>query len=131
VSDDRGSASVEAAICLIGLLLFFALLHGYGALEPTRMEVDAAARSAARQISQAADPVAAEGAAKAAALASLPIGTRTCRTADIDVQIDAARVTVQVACHVDLSAAAVLPVPGEVVIRESASEVFDEHVERV
>lgn len=105
VSGERGSASVELVLLtplLVTLILFAVLL---GRLGTARLQVDSAARQAARSASLARTAPAAQARATAAdALAGQHI---TCATLTVDVDLDAfapgGMVTVRVSCVVSLA----------------------------
>ena len=129
MSDERGSASLELALvtpALLGLLLFAVLA---GRLVEARIEVDAAARDAARAASIARSPLAAHAAATAAAAATVEAGTVSCRhlTVRLDTGSFAAggSVTADVTCSVDLSALTLLPVPGSRTVSAAFVEPVD------
>lgn len=128
-SDERGSASVELAILapLIGLLLGAVVL--VGRVQLARADVEGAARSAARELSIARDPYVAVDGVRAGLMTTLDVGSPTCRNLSFTPDIGSARVSVTLACTVDLREAAVLPVPGSMSVSASASEIVDTHRE--
>ncbi len=123
--DDRGSVTIELAILtpLFALLLAFLVL--VGRVQSGRADVEAAAHSAARTISLARDAEAGTDAARQDAESVLRIGSPTCTTMSFLPTIADGRVTVEIACEVDLAAAALLPVPGSMTVSASAIEVID------
>lgn len=127
--DDRGSTSVELAILapLIGLLLGAVVL--VGRVQLARADVEGAARSAARDLSIARDPYIAVDEVRAGLMATLDVGSPTCRALSFVPDIGSAQVSVTLTCTVDLREAAVLPVPGSMSISASASEIIDTYRE--
>lgn len=127
--NDRGSASVELAILapLVGLLLGAVVL--VGRVQLARADVEGAARSAARDLSIARDPYVAVDGVRAGLMATLDVGSPTCRRLSFTPEIGSARVSVTLTCTVDLQEAAVLPVPGSMSVSASASEVIDTYRE--
>jgi hypothetical protein len=96
-----------------------------GRVESSRADIEGVADGAARSISLSRSTRAAAAGAKADAEASLHVGSSTCRTMGWDVEVSAGRVTVTVACTIDLSAASILPVPAHDTVRATATEVID------
>ncbi|MGD9798870.1 MAG: TadE/TadG family type IV pilus assembly protein [Microbacteriaceae bacterium] len=127
--DGRGSASVELAILapLVGLLLGALVL--VGRVQLARADVEGAARSAARDLSIARDPYLAADMVRAGLMTTLDVGSPTCRTLSFMPDIGSARVAVTLTCTVDLSEAAVLPVPGSMSVSATAAEVIDTYRE--
>ena len=125
MSRDRGSVTVELAILtpLFALLLAFVVL--VGRVQSGRADVEAAAHSAARTISLARDTEAAIELARENAESTVGLGSPTCTSMSFMPTIVDGRVTVEVACTVDLAAAALLPVPGSMTVSASAVEVID------
>lgn len=128
--DDRGSTSVELAILapVFGLMIAFVVL--VGRTQSSRADVEAAAHAAARTITLARDPVPAVEQARAATADRLDVGSPSCRAMGWDTQVTDYEVTVTVSCTVDLSEAALLPVPGSYDVSATSSEVRDQHMER-
>ncbi len=108
------------------LLLIFA-----GRVNAGHAAVESAARHAARTISIARDPAAAEGVAQSDAATTVREGSAMCLSMDFSAQVDAAQVEVTVSCQVDLSEIALLPVPGTRTASATAVEVIDRHRETV
>lgn len=127
--NDRGSVSVELAILapLVALLLGAVVL--VGRVQLARADVEGAARSAARDLSIARDPYVAVDGVRAGLMATLDVGSPTCRSLSFTPEIGSARVSVTLTCTVDLQEAAVLPVPGSMSVSASASEVIDTYRE--
>jgi len=126
---DRGSTTVETVIIAPVFALFLALVVLAGRLSNSRGDVEAAAQYAARTISIARSPTDAIPAARQGAEATLRVGSPTCRSMQFEPAVTATEVTVTISCVVDLSAASLLPVPGNSTITESAVEPRDEHRE--
>jgi Flp pilus assembly protein TadG len=129
LAGDRGSTTIELVILapLFGLLLAFVMAAGR--VQSGRADVDGAARAAARDISLARDPAGEVGAAQAAASTSLDVGEPHCRSMTFDAAVNDVQVVVTVTCRVDLSEAAVLPLPGSYSVTGSATEAIDQWVE--
>lgn len=127
---DRGSVSVELAILapLVGVLLAAVVL--VGRVQIARADVEGAARSAARDLSIARDPYAELDNVRAAIDQSLDVGSPSCRTVVVEPVIESTRVSVTVACTIDLQAAAILPVPGTLQVAATATEIVDVYRER-
>jgi Flp pilus assembly protein TadG len=124
--EDHGSATVETVILAPVFALFLAFTVLAGRLAISHGDVDAAAHYAARAISIARSPSAVIDAAQADAEATLHVGSSTCRSMTFDAAITDTEVTVTIACVVDLSAAALLPVPGNVTVSDTATEPLDQ-----
>ncbi|HET6953504.1 MAG TPA: hypothetical protein VFI47_24210 [Acidimicrobiales bacterium] len=130
--DDRGNGALDLSVmgvCFfvpVVLLLVFA-----GRVNAGHAAVESAARHAARTISIARDPAAAEGVAEADAATTVHEGSAMCRTMDFVASVEAGEVTVTVSCDVDLSELALLPVPGTREASATAVEVIDKHRESV
>jgi Flp pilus assembly protein TadG len=122
---ERGSATVELVILapVFGLLL--ALVVVAGRVGAARADVDGVAHSAAREIALARNPSGASGPARAEAAASLHEGSALCRSMAWRAEITAAAVTVSISCSVDLSGAALLPLPGSMTVSGTSTEVID------
>jgi Flp pilus assembly protein TadG len=122
---DRGSVSVELAILApaFGLMIAFVVL--VGRTQSARADIEAAAHSAARSITLSRDPAAAAELARQQTAVRLDVGSPECRSMGWEVNLDAAEATVTISCEVDLSEAALLPVPGVMAIEASRTEVFD------
>jgi hypothetical protein len=128
-SDDRGSIAVETAILAPALIAVMALIVVVGRVGNSKLDVAAAAQSAARTISIARSPTAAVEDAERAAQATLRLGSPTCREWTFEAHPTSTEVTVEISCVVDLSAASMLPLPGSRTLSASATEVIDRHRE--
>jgi Flp pilus assembly protein TadG len=122
---DQGSVSVELAVLTPAIALMLALVVLVGRVQSSRADVEAAAHSAARAITLSRDPSDAVEEAHAVTAERLRVGSRSCRALDWDARITEADVTVTVACDVDLSEAALLPVPGTFTVSATSTEVLD------
>jgi len=113
---DDGSAAVELVLITPLLVLVWLLIVAGGRMVQARIEVDSAARQAARAASIAGDPATAASDASAAAQAALASQHLTCGnlavTADTSDFIPGGQVTVQVSCTVSLSGLSLLHLPG-------------------
>lgn len=127
---DRGSATVELVIAAPVFALLFALVVAAGRTQASRADVEAAAHGAARTITLARDPEAGVAQAEADAREALPTGSPTCRSMGWNAELTETRATVTITCTVDLSDAAMLPVPGALTVSASADEVFDVYREK-
>src|SRR5262245_29855589 len=123
---DHGSIAVElAVIAPVVALLFGAVIYA-GRLSTIRDDVAAATQLASRAASRERTPGAASDAATQAAVASLPVGTPSCRTVAVSSPLYAgSQVQVTVTCSVDLSAASMVPLPGHVSVSETWTEPLD------
>ncbi|HWL41771.1 MAG TPA: TadE/TadG family type IV pilus assembly protein [Ilumatobacter sp.] len=128
--DDRGSVSVELVVIapLFGLLL--AAVIAVGRVHNAHADVDAAARMAARELSIARDPSARLAQAEQSAAITLDVGTKSCESMSFQAVITVERVEVTVACAVGLQEAALLPLPGTMMISATASELRDRYREQ-
>lgn len=126
---DRGSVTVELVLAAPVFALLLAFVVAVGRTQSSRADVEAAASAAARTITVARDPQAAIRQARADAEASLPVGSATCRNMGWDAELSAERAVVTVSCTIDLSGAAMLPVPASYTVSATADEVFDLHRE--
>lgn len=127
---ERGSVSVELAILapLVGILLACVVL--VGRVQIARADLEGAARSAARDLSIARDPIEALATVRDDLDRTLDVGSPSCRTVVFAPVISATEVSVTLTCTVDLQAAAVLPVPGTMDLSATATEIVDEYRER-
>lgn len=127
---ERGSVSVELAILapLVGILLACVVL--VGRVQIARADLEGAARSAARDLSIARDPIEALATVRDDLDTTLDVGSPSCRTVVFAPVISATEVSVTLTCTVDLQAAAVLPVPGTMDLSATATEIVDEYRER-
>lgn len=125
-----GSVTVELVIIapIVGVLLAGVVL--VGRVQGARADLEGAARAAARDLSLARDPHAALEVVRADAETTVRVGAPSCRTLDFAADISADEVTVTLNCHVDLQAAAVLPVPGSMTVSATATEIIDQYRER-
>lgn len=111
------------AVPALAVLLAFVVVIGRVGI--AKGDLDAAAQYAARTISIARDPAAAVPAAQATARDTLQVGSPTCRSWTFDATVTSTEVTVEISCVADLSAAAVIPVPGSVRLESSFTELRD------
>jgi hypothetical protein len=127
--DDRGSAIAELVILMVVFFGFILAVVFAGRLTTGRARVEAAARSAARTISIARDPEAAQAAAEAQAAEMVAKGSAICATWDFRPLIDPVPepdvVTVDITCTADLSELSLIGVPGSLSYSASADEVLD------
>jgi Flp pilus assembly protein TadG len=123
--DDRGSIAVETAILVPPLVALMALVVVVGRVGNSKLDLDAAAQSAARTISIARSPEATVPEAEAVARSTLRVGSATCRAWTFETTLTTTDVTVEISCVVDLSAASMVPVPGSRTFATSATEVLD------
>jgi Flp pilus assembly protein TadG len=126
---DQGSVTVELAILtpLFAVLLAFVVL--VGRVQSGRADVEAAAHASARTISLARDTDTAIDVAREDAESMLDVGSPTCTAMSFTPTVADGRVTVEIACTVDLAAAALLPVPGSMTVSASADEIIDRYRE--
>lgn len=133
-----GSASLEAAIVVLGLLVLLGLAVGGGRVAVAGGAVEEAARDAARQASIARDAKAAQELATVAASATLANQGLSC--ARISVRVDTsgfavpvgrpARVGATVTCVADLSQLAVPGLPGRRALTATFTSPLDTYRER-
>jgi Flp pilus assembly protein TadG len=113
---DGGSAAAELVLVTPLLIVVLLLIVAAGRLVDARLQVDSAARQAARAASLARDPAAAAAQADATAQAALASEHITCDPLAVSPDTAAFRpggqVTVQVTCTVSLAGLALLYVPG-------------------
>ena len=113
---DGGSAAAELVLVTPLLIVVLLLIVAAGRLVDARLQVDSAARQAARAASIARDPAAAVSQADATARAALASEHITCDPLTVSPDTAAFRpggqVTVQVTCTVSLAGLALLHVPG-------------------
>ncbi len=126
---DRGSVTVELVLAAPVFALLLAFVVTVGRTQSSRADVEAAANASARTITLARDPQAAAEQARADAEASLPVGSATCRTMGWNAELNTERAVVTVSCTIDLSDAAMLPVPASYTVSATGDEVFDVHRE--
>jgi Flp pilus assembly protein TadG len=131
--DERGSASIEAAIGVPAFLLFVALIIGAGRVAIAHQAVEAAAAEAARSASIERAQVVAVRAAGDAAAATLANQQLQCLSTRIDVDTSGfavpvgtpASVSATVTCVVNLSDVSVPGLPGSLTITETVSSPLD------
>ena len=129
---DRGNGALDLTVmgmCFfvpVVLLLVFA-----GRVNAGHAAVESAARHAARTISIARDPAAAESVARGESATTVREGSAMCRSMHFRARIGSGQVEVTVSCAVDLSEIALLPVPGTRTASATAVEVVDRHRETV
>ena len=136
--NERGSASIEAAVGLPAFVLFVGLIIFGGRTATSHQAVESAAADAARSASIARTSSDAAKDAKEAARASL--ANQQVHCLDINVSIDTAdfskpvgepgSVVVIVECRLDLSDLSVPGVPGSRVIKATISSPLDTWRER-
>jgi hypothetical protein len=127
---DRGSVSVELVILapIIGVLLVAVV--AVGRVENARADIEGAARSAARDLSIARDPHAAIGRVRESTAAMVRVGEPSCRHFTFNATIEKSNVAVDISCLADLDETNILPLPGSITLRASASEIIDAFRER-
>jgi Flp pilus assembly protein TadG len=136
--DERGSASVEAAIGVPAFVLFVGLIIFGGRTATTHQSVETAAADAARAASIERTGNSAKTQAISAATTSL--SNQGVHCLDVDVTVDtsqfsrtvgeAATVSVTVQCHLDLSDLSVPGVPGSRLIKATMTSPIDTWRER-
>lgn len=125
----RGSAALELVLLAPALLVLMLFVVAAGRLAEARVDVERAARDAARAASLARSASAAERAGAEAARASLAERDVSCR--ELEVALDAAgfgpggTVRAEVACTVSLADLSLLRVPGARTVRAAFSEPVD------
>ena len=124
--DDRGSAPVELVVLAGVSFLFVAMIVFVGRLNVGSAHAEAAARSAAREISVARDPEAAIGPARSTASQTVEEGSAMCRDMSFDARVTDEDVEVTIDCRVDVSEATLLRVPGTMSVSASAGEAIDQ-----
>jgi len=126
---DRGSAAAELVLITPLLIVILLLIVAAGRLTDARLQVDSAARQAARAASLARDPAAAAAQADATARAALASEHITCNPMSVSPDTGAFRpggeVTVTVSCTVSLSGLALLRLPGAETLTASFSSPVD------
>lgn len=130
---DRGSASIEAAVGVPALLLFIALIIGAGRVAIAHQAVEAAAAEAARSATIERTRADAAHAAEAAATATLANQQLRCLSTQIVVDTTGftvavgtpASVTATVTCVVDLADVSVPGLPGSLTISATVSSPLD------
>lgn len=127
--DDRGSAAAElVALAVVGFA-FVAAIMFVGRVNVGYAHTEAAARAAARTISLDRDPASAEQQARDQASRIVDEGSATCTDMGFVADISAEEVTVDITCTVDLSAAALIEVPGTRQVDAQATEAIDPYRE--
>ncbi|MGA4844798.1 TadE family protein [Streptomyces sp. G5(2025)] len=135
---DAGSAAIEAAIVLPGLLVFLCMAIAGGRLVMSGSKVDAAAQDAAREASIHRTVSSAEAAARSAATESLSDQGVTCANTSVSVDISGlavpigqvATVSATVRCTVNLSDLLLPGVPGAKTQQATATSVVDQYRQR-
>ena len=126
---DDGAAAVELTLITPALVVVLLFVVALGRVQVARGDVEGAARDAARAASLERSPVAAEAAAKTAALAALADRHVTCTPAAVAVDTSAFRpggiVAVDVTCGVQLGDLALLPLPGSTTVHGRFSHPLD------
>lgn len=126
---DRGAVAVELVVLVpvFALMLAFVLL--VGRTQSSRADVEAAAHSAVRSITLSREPGVAAASAREDVAQRLGAGSSSCRSLGWDTTITSDAATVTVSCEVDLSEAALLPVPGTMTVSATSTEMFDRYME--
>lgn len=131
--DDGGSAVLEMVVLLPVYMAFVMAVVVVGKLNNSSATIEAAARSAARTISIAEDPEAAEGQAEELARDMVDVGSAFCTEMTFpkpEYGAGLADVTVTIECTVDLQQASFIGVPGTRQMTATATEIIDIHRER-
>jgi hypothetical protein len=123
---DEGSAPVELVVLAGVSFLFIAMIVFVGRLNVGSAHAEAAARSAAREISVARNPQAAVDGARTTASRTVEEGTAMCRDMGFDARFVGDGVVVRIDCRVDVSEATLLRVPGTMTVSAEAREVIDQ-----
>jgi hypothetical protein len=79
----------------------------------------------------ARSPVDSVAEAERQARATLRVGSATCQDWTFDARTTSDEVTVEITCSVDLSSGSMVPLPGSITQTASATEVFDQYMERL
>jgi Flp pilus assembly protein TadG len=122
-------AVLELVLLVPAFVLMVYVVVGMGRLGLARVNIDAAARDAARAGSIARSPADAEAAARSAASATL--GTHSITCADLDVDVDTAEfrpggwVRVEVRCTVAMGELVGMWAPGDKTMQASGQAVVD------
>jgi Flp pilus assembly protein TadG len=130
---ERGSASVELVLLTPVLILFLLLFLGFGRISHAKQLVDDAAAQAARAATlNYLDPGQAQAAATQTAAQALAAGGLSCNSDQVSVETGSDRpggsITVQLACHADLSQAVAAGLPGAVTLTATATSPIDVYV---
>jgi Flp pilus assembly protein TadG len=136
--NERGSASLEAAIGVPAFALFVALIILGGRTATTHQALESAAADAARSASLARTADAAAEAAREAAHTSIANQDLSCVDVDVTVDTDAftqavgrdSTVGVTIACRLDLSDLSIPGVPGTRILRATMTSPLDTWRER-
>ena len=128
--DDRGSVSVEMALCYVPLMVLAALAVVTGVrLASAASDVNAAAAAGARHSSLARSPGAAIVAGRDGATATLAGRRLTCQPSSVEVDASTmapgGQVVVTVRCTVTLADLSGLGLPGTVVLTSTARQPVD------
>ncbi|WP_448071084.1 TadE/TadG family type IV pilus assembly protein [Georgenia yuyongxinii] len=131
--DERGSASIEAAIVVPAFILFVGLLIYAGRTAVAHQGVEAVAYDAARSASIARTPAEAQERATIAVDYALEAQGLRCASHDIDLDTSGLDkpvgqpgiVTATVSCTIDLDDLAVPGVPGQRSVSATMSAVVD------
>lgn len=128
-SRECGSAAAELVLVTPFLFLLLLFAVAAGRLVQARLDVDSAARQAARAASLARTPAAASAQATAVAQAALARQSVTCDpavvTPDTGDFVPGGEVTVQVSCTVHLSDLSLLHVPGAETLTSTFTSPID------
>ncbi|MGE3326402.1 MAG: TadE/TadG family type IV pilus assembly protein [Acidimicrobiia bacterium] len=136
--DERGSASIEAAIGVPAFALFVGLIIFGGRTATTHQSVETAAADAARAAS--IERTGSSAQTKAISAANTSLANQDVHCLDIDIAVDTgqfsravgegATVSVTVACRLDLSDLSVPGVPGSRLIKATMTSPIDTWRER-
>jgi len=126
---DHGSVSVELAVLTPAFAIMIALVLLVGRTQSSRADLEAAAHAAARTVTLSRDPNTAAEIAHDEAIERLDVGSPSCRTLGWDLAISGQDATVTLTCTVDLSEAALLPVPGSIQVSATSTEPLDRFAE--
>jgi Flp pilus assembly protein TadG len=138
VRDERGSASIEAAVGLPAFALFVGLIIFGGRTATTHQAVESAAADAARSASIARSSIAARTSATDAAQTSLANQDIHCLNVSVTLDVsqfnktvgEAATVAATVTCRLNLSDLSVPGVPGSRIIHATMTSPLDTWRER-
>ncbi|HXH78402.1 TadE/TadG family type IV pilus assembly protein [Nocardioides sp.] len=131
--NERGSASLEAAVGVPAFALFVALIIFGGRTATAHQALESAAADAARSASLARTAGAATEAARQAAQTSIANQDLSCTKVEVSVDTDAfthavgsdSAVGVTVSCLLDLSDLSIPGIPGSHVVRATMSSPLD------
>ncbi|MFC9614409.1 hypothetical protein [Streptomyces sp. NPDC056938] len=138
VAGDRGSYTMEAALCLVVLVPLLGIMAAYGLAGLGDSTTANAAAAGARAASEAADADTAAARGRDAALASLRQAQRSCATSGVTVDTSrfpsqpgqAGTVLVHVQCTIPLDQLAVPGLPGSKTLRAERRSAVDRYVDR-